>query len=632
VTPSTAPTSTFSASGTTTCAGTPITLNYTGTGGTGFLWKLNGSPAPGTNNGNTYSATAGGSYTLTATNAAGCSTTSAPTTITVNPLPTVSVTASGPTNICTGGSVVLTSTPGSTYQWKNGTTNVGTSGSYTATANGSYTVTVTDANGCQNTSTPVAVVVNPLPTVTTTPAGPQNICSGSSLTICTSTSATLTPVWSNAAGPITGANQGCYTTGTAGSYTVTVTDANGCQNTSTPVAVVVNPLPTVTTTPAGPQNICSGSSLTICTSTSATLTPVWNNAAGPITGANQGCYTTGTAGSYTVKLTNTVTGCSATSAPVVLTVSAPPTATANRVGPATICQGDSSRIRANQGSGLSYQWSYNGTPLAGAVDSIYYAKQQGTYTVTVSNGSCPATSTGVTINVNPAPAAFITYGTPVNFCEGSAVALTANIGNGLTYMWYVNDTVSGNSSTTYVATTTGVYKLQTTNGFNCSTYSDTLHVTVNPAPKPVIVRTDVTMTTAQTYAKYQWFLNNNAIGGATAQSYVATQNGAYKVHVTDGNGCEGESKLEFIQNVGVTPTAVSAAIKVYPNPTTGLLKIDAPVKVQLVLRDVTGKAVIEESEVKQIDLTSVASGMYLLYISDMNGKLLRVDKVTKNAN
>ncbi len=554
VTASTAPTSTFTASGTTTCAGTPITLTYTGTGGTTFLWKLNGSPAPGTNTGNTYSATTGGSYTLTATNAAGCSATSAATTISINPLPTIAVTSAGPTNICTGGSVVLNASPAtfSTYQWKNGSTVVGSSSSYTATANGSYTVTVTDANGCQNTSTPVAVVVNPLP------------------------SATITP--------------------------------------------------------AGPQNICSGSSVTICTSTSANTTQIWNNGAGPITGATQGCYTTGTAGSYTVKITNTVTGCSATSSPFVLTVSPPPAASATRVGPATICQGDSSRIRANTGSGLSYQWNYNGTPLAGAIDSFYYAKQQGTYTVTVSNGNCPATSTGVTINVNPAPAAFITYNTPVNFCEGSAVALTANIGNGLTYMWYINDTVTGNSSTTFVATTTGTYKLRTTNGFSCSTFSDTLHVTVNPAPKPVIARTDVTMTTTQNYASYQWFLNNVAIGGATAQTYVALANGAYKVRVIDGNGCEGYSELEFIQNVGVTPTPVSAAIKVFPNPTSGLLKIDAPVKVQLVLRDVTGKAVIEESEVKQIDLTNVASGMYLLYISNMDGKLLRVDKVTKNTN
>jgi len=76
------------------------------------------------------------------------------------------------------------------------------------------------------------------------------------------------------------------------------------------------------------------------------------------------------------------------------------------------------------------------------------------------------------------------------------------------------------------------------------------------------------------------FLNNNAIGGATNQTFVATTNGAYKVRVIDANGCEGYSELEFVQNVGVTPTAISAAIKVFPNPTTGLLKIEAPVSIR----------------------------------------------------
>ncbi len=33
-----------------------------------------------------------------------------------------------------------------------------------------------------------------------------------------------------------------------------------------------------------------------------------------------------------------------------------------------------------------------------------------------------------------------------------------------------------------------------------------------------------------------------------------------------------------------------------------------------------------------MDITEVANGMYLLYISDMDGKLLRADKVTKTAN
>jgi hypothetical protein len=102
--------------------------------------------------------------------------------------------------------------------------------------------------------------------------------------------------------------------------------------------------------------------------------------------------------------------------------------------------------------------------------------------------------------------------------------------------------------------------------------------------------------------------------------------------VTDSNGCENFSTLIFIQNVGIIPTAVSAAIKVFPNPTSGILHIDAPVKVKLNLRDVTGKTVAEDEAVKEMDITKVANGMYLLYISDMNGKTLRIDKVTKTDN
>jgi hypothetical protein len=362
----------------------------------------------------------------------------------------------------------------------------------------------------------------------------------------------------------------------------------------------------------------------------------WKNTSGYIALATQSSYTTGTANSYSVEITNTVTGCVATSAPIVLTVTPPPAASVTRAtGAGAICSNDSVKLLANLGAGLTYQWSYNGVPIAGATDTILYAKAQGTYTVSVFNGSCSNTSPGMLIQVNPSPAAFITYNNNLAFCEGSAVVLTANAGNGLAYQWFINDTATTNTSNAFVATTTGVYKLTTRNGFGCTSTSDTLHVTVYPAPNPVIVRTGsdgTIMSTAQAYASYQWFLNNSAIGGATSQTYIATQNGAYKVRVTDSNGCENFSTLIFIQNVGIIPTAVSAAIKVFPNPTSGILHIDAPVKVKLNLRDVTGKTVAEDEAVKEMDITKVANGMYLLYISDMNGKTLRIDKVTKTDN
>ncbi len=127
-------------------------------------------------------------------------------------------------------------------------------------------------------------------------------------------------------------------------------------------------------------------------------------------------------------------------------------------------------------------------------------------------------------------------------------------------------------------------------------------------------------------------MNNNAIGGATSGSYTVTQNGAYKVRVVDQFGCEGTSEQFFVNNVGIVNTAAGAGIRVYPNPTSGILNIEASVKVKAVLRDVTGKTVVEGTAVKQLNLGDIAAGMYLLYISDMDGHLLKAEKVTKTAN
>jgi len=39
--------------------------------------------------------------------------------------------------------------------------------------------------------------------------------------------------------------------------------------------------------------------------------------------------------------------------------------------------------------------------------------------------------------------------------------------------------------------------------------------------------------------------------------------------------------------------------------------------------------VLEATDVKEINLGDIANGMYLLYISDLDGQLLRAEKVTK---
>ena len=98
------------------------------------------------------------------------------------------------------------------------------------------------------------------------------------------------------------------------------------------------------------------------------------------------------------------------------------------------------------------------------------------------------------------------------------------------------------------------------------------------------------------------------------------------------DGCErlrGLLNQFFISNVGIISTAVGNAIRVYPNPTSGIVHIESGVKVKVVLRDVAGKSVLEAEDVKTIDLGDIANGMYCCYISDLDGQLLKAEKVTK---
>ncbi|MGN6646449.1 MAG: hypothetical protein ACTHJT_07960, partial [Cytophaga sp.] len=96
----------------------------------------------------------------------GCEGPRAVITVTVNALPAATITAATATTFCTGGSVVLTSSAGSSYKWFNGTTQVATTQSYTATTAGSYTVEVTNGNNCKATSSATTVTVNALPAAT----------------------------------------------------------------------------------------------------------------------------------------------------------------------------------------------------------------------------------------------------------------------------------------------------------------------------------------------------------------------------------------------------------------------------------------------------------------------------------
>jgi len=169
--------------------------------------------------------------------------------------PTIS--AGGSLEFCDGDNVVLTSSAADSYLWSNGETTQ----SITVTEGGDYSVTIFDINGCPTASaTSTTVTVNPIPTAEISADGPLEFCITQDFVQLTS-SPGVSYLWS------TGESTQSITISESGSHTVTVTDANGCVQTSAPIETIANPLPPMPTiTASGPTEICEGASVTLTSS------------------------------------------------------------------------------------------------------------------------------------------------------------------------------------------------------------------------------------------------------------------------------------------------------------------------------------------------------------------------------
>jgi hypothetical protein len=121
------------------------------------------------------------------------------------------------------------------YLWSNGATTP----SITVNQSGSFTVTTTTQEGCSTTSAVTTVTVNPLPEANITANGSTALCQGESVML--SASAGASHQWYLDGNPI-GYGQNIYAS-SPGNYTVTVTNAQGCSKTSTPVSVSIKQAP-----------------------------------------------------------------------------------------------------------------------------------------------------------------------------------------------------------------------------------------------------------------------------------------------------------------------------------------------------------------------------------------------------
>lgn len=425
----------FTVAPATVCVGKTVTYTNTSTGATSYNWNFGAGATPAT-------ATTAGPHTVTYSSAGSKTVTlqingtgpTATKTVIVNANPTIpTITAGGSTTICTGESVTLTAPAGATsYAWSNGATTQ----SINATTAGSYTVTVTNASGCQSTSTATTITTKAKP-ASTTASSNSPICAGGTIQFTAGTQAGATYQWSGPSFTSTLKNPSIAncTVANSGTYELR-TVVNGCMSDPTTITVVVNPTPSLPVITSNAP-VCAGANLTMDGEVIAGASYSWTGPDGFTSTSRTNTINNVTsvkAGSY--KLTITVSGCtSAQSSKVVVVKTIPTAPTASSNSP--VCEGTPIVFTATNTLSGDYSWVGVST-FTSSLQNPIIAKateaNEGNYEVFITVNGCASPKTTVNVVVNPAPAVpVITSNSPV--CTGQTLSLVTTLTPNVTYQW-----------------------------------------------------------------------------------------------------------------------------------------------------------------------------------------------------
>ncbi len=549
------------------------------------------------------------------------------------PLPPAVISYSGSTHICPGDSLILKAPvmAGLHYQWKRGATNVGADDSLLVVKDaGDYTVDIYTSPVCQASASQVSVTKSGLSAVTVPAAGAIGICTGDSVILRAQRGVATAWQWKNGASAV-GADSN-YTVKVSGSYTVMLTEG-ACTVVSDTIHVHVAALPTAVTTPAGAQSICDGDTLSVSADNPGSAPKYyyhWQNGTTQVSGDSREnkLYLPG---SYTVTVTDSATGCVHTSQPLVLTVHALPQASINASGPLEICAGEDVVLDAGSLSGHVYEWLKDGAVVGG--QATYTAEQSGRYTVRVTDGNnCTDSSAPVFVTVHDKPLFQFLPGDTA-FCDGGKARLeVVTTDTGLAYEWLRNHAVIPNASASfYEVIEAAFYEVVVTrNNIMSCRDSAGADIKLHALPVPSVQWDGKELSADSGYTAYQWYRNQQKIDDADNRIYIPLLDGAYSVSVTDTNGCVGMSESRQIKNVSVDNYG-RTAIRIYPNPVSDYLQIEAAEPVSVRVLSLDGRVVYADTEVhRYIDIRGLMNGVYFLQVTDVSGRyLLFRDKFIK---
>ncbi|MBI5541402.1 MAG: gliding motility-associated C-terminal domain-containing protein [Bacteroidia bacterium] len=523
-----------------TCGNSNGSATVSASGGTPsytYAWSNSGSTATITN-------LLAGSYTVTVRDANNCSSVS---TVSVNNTgaPSVSLTASSNVS-CFGGSngsatiSATGGTPGYSYLWSNG----GTGTSISGVVSNSYSVTVTDALGCQ-ASTSVNIT-QPTAVSATVTGNVSPLCFGGTNGTATVSASGGTPgytyLWSNSATTATATGLG------AGSYSVTVYDSRSCSSTSSTNITQPSQLSSVisSTTNVNCNSGSDGSASVTASGGTVSYTYLWSN------GGSTATITNLATGSYSVTVTDSHSCTSTTSTtinqPSALLLTIPSVSNVACNGGSN---GSATATTTGGTAGYTYSWS-NGTPTAN--NSGLTA---GTYSVTVTDShSCTATSS-INISEPTLLSASASQSQQISCFGGNNGTASASATGGTPSYSYHWSNGSNNANTGGLSN--GVYTVTVTD-INLCTSVATLNVV-----EPQLISLNSVTDSVLCYGLSTGQIDLTVSGGTSPFSYLWNDNstnedrsnipvGTYTVTVTDNNICTSVYSVSVYQSANLTAT------------------------------------------------------------------------------
>lgn len=425
--------------------------------------------------------------------------------------------------ICAGESYTISLDPLlSTYEWNNGSNDP----VMTVTSPALYSVTLDD--GCTSSTDQINIHVMepPIPILL---GEDMVLCDGDAL------SWAFDPlqgqyIWQD------GSTGSSYTVQTPGIYSVTCT--NMCGN-STDEITVTSMQPPVIDLGEDMQMLCNGQSLVIEIDPSQGQIQ-WQD------GSTDSTYSITDAGNYAVTVTN-VCG-SAADQIQINTMQSPEV----DLGPdLDLCQGEAITLSGGSFEG-SYEWQDHST------ESDLTVYTGGTYSLTVTN-ACGTDADDIYLTFEPV----VTppdLGPDIVLCPGASVSLHAH-SDGANYLWQDMSTADS-----LIVTNAGTYIVKVFN--SCSTFSDTVVVSLNDSPPVVNLPAQQSLCQGQAIALdagvqgvlYTW--NDNSHD----QQLIIHQPGTYSVTVS--NACGTDRDTVIITDGGQAPeVALGTDISICPGET-----------------------------------------------------------------